>query len=92
MVKKVKKQKVAFSMAAPKSKAVLLAADFTEWEKSPVALKKLKSGVWKATVSLAPGSYDYRFLVDGQWQDDPACANRRWNRFGSQNCVCDVAG
>ena len=90
MPKKSNKQKIAFNLSAPQAKTVLLAADFTEWEKSPVALKKLKGGVWKGTVSLAPGSYEYRFIVDGQWWADPANANRRWNSFGEQNCVCEV--
>ena len=90
MAKKSNKQKITFSLAAPQAQAVLLAGDFTNWEQSPVALKKLKSGSWKGTVALAPGSYEYRFLVDGQWQDDPTCPNRRGNRFGSQNCVCVV--
>ena len=85
------KRKVAFSLVAPAAKAVLLVADFTKWEQSPVALKKMKGGLWKTTVTLSPGAYEYRFLVDGQWQDDPACPTRNWNRFGSQNCVCIVA-
>ena len=90
MAKKSNKQKVPFNVSAPQAKTVLLAGDFTDWEKSPVALKKLKSGVWKGAVSLAPGSCEYRFIVDGQWWADPACANRRWNRFGVQNSVCEV--
>ena len=84
------KQKVTFSLAAPQAAAVLLVGDFTGWEQSPVALKKLKGGLWKTAVSLSPGTYEYRFLVDGQWRDDPACTARHWNQFGSQNCLCVV--
>ena len=64
-----------------------LAADFTGWESSPLSLKKLKSGLWKTTVALAAGTYQYRFLVDGQWRDDPTCAARVPNPFGEENCV-----
>jgi 1,4-alpha-glucan branching enzyme len=87
---KTKKQKVAFSYNAPEAKLVLLAGDFTAWEQSPLALKKGKDGVWKKSVSLAPGRYQYRFLVDGEWCDDPACSLRQANQFGSENCVCSV--
>jgi len=86
------KQKVTFSCAAPEAKSVQLASEFTDWEKSPVNLKKDKGGLWKTTVSLPPGRYEYRFLVDGQWRDDPQCPNRHPNRFGSANCVCFVGG
>ena len=57
MNKKTSKSKVIVSLMAPEAKAVLLAGDFTSWEQAPVALKKLKSGLWKATVPLAPGTY-----------------------------------
>ena len=84
------KRKVVFSLTAPAAQSVALVADFTEWEKKPVALKRQKGGPWKTTVALAPGSYEYRFLVDGQWQDDPTCQTLRPNSYGSHNCVCVV--
>jgi 1,4-alpha-glucan branching enzyme len=85
------KRRVTFALSAPEAKGVRLAGDFTEWEQSPVDLKKQKNGIWKATVSLAPGSYEYRFLIDGQWTDDPACSTLRSNIFGGHNCVCEVS-
>lgn len=84
------KQKVTFSYTAPEARTVLVAGDFTGWQQAPVSLKKDKSGVWKKTVSLPPGQYEYRLVVDGQWLDDPKCPTRRPNQFGGQNCVCVV--
>jgi 1,4-alpha-glucan branching enzyme len=86
------KHKVTFSYVAPEAKNVLLAGDFTGWQQAPVTMKKSKSGEWIKTVSLPPGRYEYRLLVDGQWQDDPNCPNRQANQFGSENCVCIVNG
>lgn len=86
------KQKVTFSYVAPAAKDVLVAGDFTSWQEAPLPLKKDKGGVWKKTVSLAPGRYEYRLLVDGQWMDDPNCAQHGPNQFGGQNCVCVVNG
>ena len=85
------KQRVAFSLLAPDAQAVALAGDFTGWEQQPAPLKKLKSGVWKTTIALPPGSHQYRFLVDGQWHDDPECPARVPNSFGTENCVRVVA-
>jgi len=89
---KVAKQKVTFSYSAPEARAVMVAGDFTDWDKAPITLKKERSGIWKKSVSLAPGQYQYRLLVDGQWRDDPQCPNRQPNQFGGQNCVCIVNG
>jgi len=87
---KLTKQKVVFSYLAPDAKLVQLAGDFTGWEGGALTLKKLKGGLWKTTVSLAPGRYSYRLLVDGQWRDDPQCPHREANTFGGENCICVV--
>jgi len=84
------KQKVTFSFSAPAAKSVLLAGDFTGWQQAPVSFKKDKNGLWKTTITLPPGKYEYRVLVDGQWRDDPQCPHRHPNQFGGMNCVCIV--
>lgn len=87
---KTPRQKVTFSFLAPNAQSVLLAGDFTGWQQAPLPLKKQKGGAWKKTVSLPPGRYEYRLLVDGNWQDDPECNDRVPNQYGGQNCVCSV--
>jgi 5'-AMP-activated protein kinase regulatory beta subunit len=86
------KQKVTFSLTAPDAQTVLLAGDFTGWEQAPVSMKKDRKGIWKKTLSLPVGTYEYRLIVDGQWQDDPNCPNRKPNQFGGENCLCQVDG
>jgi hypothetical protein len=34
---------------------------------------------------------NYRFIVDGQWCDDPECSVRAPNPYGGQNMVRQVA-
>jgi 1,4-alpha-glucan branching enzyme len=87
---KTQKQKVTFSCEASNAQTVELAGDFTGWQQTPLALRKFKGGIWKKAVSLPPGRYEYRFLVDGQWRDDPQCPTRQPNQFGGENCVCVV--
>ena len=84
------KQKVTFSLSAPAAANVLLVGDFTGWQEAPISLKKDKAGLWKKTISLPPGKYEYRLLVDGAWRNDPQCPNRTYNQFGGENCVCIV--
>jgi 1,4-alpha-glucan branching enzyme len=66
---------------------VYLAGNFNNWKASANVMKKDKKGIWKAVLSLRPGRYEYRFLVDGNWENDPACCDCVPNEFGSQNCV-----
>jgi 1,4-alpha-glucan branching enzyme len=80
-------KKVSFSLPAPDAQAVQVAGSFTNWQAAPVALKKQKAGLWKATVPLVPGTYEYRFLVDGQWANDPSNTRRVPNGLGEENCL-----
>ncbi len=79
-----------FSIKAPDALSVMLVGDFTHWQEHPVAMKKGAGGIWTTSVQLAPGTYHYRFLVDGEWRDDPECTVRVPNPFGSENAVREV--
>jgi 1,4-alpha-glucan branching enzyme len=79
-----------FSFRAPSALSVQLLGDFTQWEKQPVHLKKENDGIWRTNVSLEPGIYHYRFVVDGEWHDDPDCTLRVANPFGGENMIREV--
>ena len=87
---KVDRKKVDFELFAPEASEVKLAADFTEWDESATGMRKLKSGTWKKSVNLPEGAYQYRFIVDGEWQDDPNAELSEPNSFGTRNNVCVV--
>jgi len=84
---KSSKGKIKFEFSAPEAKDVSLAGSFNQWNTQSNPMKKDKKGVWKATLSLEPGSYEYRFFVDGKWENDPSCASCVINEFGGKNCV-----
>ena len=83
--------KQTFRITAPAAMSVLLVGDFTHWQQGGIPMRKGKDGAWIATVALPPGKHNYRFLVDGEWQDDPQCTLRVPNPYGSQNMVRQVA-
>ena len=85
-----RKSQQTFSFNAPGALSVQLVADFTHWEKSPINLRKESDGMWRTAVDLEPGTYHYRFLVDGQWRDDPECTLRVPNPYGGTNTVRKV--
>jgi hypothetical protein len=53
-------------------------------------MKRLDNGRWEKIVTLAPGQYQYKFLVDGKWRRDPANDNLCPNCFGTLNNVISV--
>jgi 1,4-alpha-glucan branching enzyme len=81
------KIKQPFSFTAPDASSVQLVGDFTRWDQKPINLQKGVDGIWRTSLELAPGEHHYRFLVDGQWRDDPECALHVLNPYGSQNAV-----
>lgn len=90
IVKRPAKRRVTFKLAAPQAKTVLVTGSFCDWQTHSQLLKRDKAGIWKTSVSLLPGVYEYRFVVDGQWQDDPLCHERVPNAFGTENCILRV--
>ena len=82
--------KQAFTFKAPDAMSVLLVGDFTHWQEAPIPLKKGADGFWHVEVELAPGVHHYRFLVDGQWRDDPECTLRVGNPYGEENMCREV--
>jgi len=82
-----KRNKVEFRLLAPDARSVYLAGDFNHWDSSSHPLKKASEGLWKISVNLDPGPCQYRFFVDGQWQNDPACQSCVPNEFGTLNCL-----
>ncbi len=87
---KFKNKAQNFTYVAPAATSVHLVGDFTNWQERPIPLRKETNDVWHASIRLAPGTHYYRFLVDGQWRDDPACRQHLPNPFGSQDAVRHV--
>ncbi len=81
------RKKAKFDFYSPHAQRVSLAGDFNNWDVNSMPMKKDKKGNWKASVDLDPGRYEYRFYVDGNWQDDPNAQERVDNPFGCQNCL-----
>ena len=79
-------KRVHFKLSAPEAKDVVLCGSFNRWVPHAHPLEQDKKGTWSTHVALEPGTHEYRFLVDGQWQDDPDAA-KVLNPYGTQNCV-----
>jgi 1,4-alpha-glucan branching enzyme len=76
-----------FTLQAPATRQVSLAGDFNNWDIKAAPMQKGPDGIWRLSLPLAPGRYEYRFYADGVWQDDPAAQQRATSALGTQNCV-----
>ena len=84
--------KVTFSIEAPEAKKVSVVGDFNKWKAGADSLKKLKNGNFKGTLDLETGkSYQFRYLVDGEYKNDAEADNYVWNDFaGADNSVVEL--
>ncbi len=82
--------KVDFEFYAPSASQVSLAGTFNKWSADKDLLKRGPDGRWKLSLALKPGRYEYRYSVDGNWQNDQRPVECVPNAFGSWNCVVEV--
>lgn len=69
---------------------VFVAGSFNDWQPNATPLLKQRGGKWFTQLFLKPGHYEYRFVVDGQWQDDRSAPGHAENPFGGLNAVIEV--
>ena len=82
---------IDFKFYAPQAKKVEVGGDFNNWKATKNPLKKDATGNWKTSLNLKAGRYQYRYLVDGVWQNAQEPVECVPNAFGSWNCVVEVA-
>jgi len=84
------RKRVIFKFNAPDAKGVFLTDTFNSWNKTSHRMAPDGIGNWGTTMVLPKGVYEYRFVVDDMWQNDPNCKEMVANEFGSENCMIRV--
>ena len=84
-VAKAGTKKVVFKLIAPYANSVSVAGDFNNWDVIANSMKKDWKDDWVASMNLKPGRYEYKFHVDGTWQNDPGCETCVPHQIGSTN-------
>ena len=82
---------IVFEFYAPSADDVRLAGTFNDWDPSKHRLKKSSDGRWHLSLKLKSGRYEYRYMVDGDWENDQRPVGCVPNAFGTWNCVVEVA-
>ncbi len=87
----------AFICHSDTADEVFLAGSFNNWDATETPMVRDEDGLWTASLNLAPGRYEYKFVVDGDWCCEPECTvpnvdctNCIMNDFGTMNRVLAV--
>lgn len=84
-------KEVAFRAKADPGSTVFVAGTFNNWDiaKDPL-FDNDGAGNFIATLWLAPGEYQYKFVINGEWRPDSDCASWVANEFGTLNSILQV--
>ena len=86
----LEKQEIVFTFLAPEAREVSLVGSFNGWRPNDTPLRDTGGGEWAVRLMLRSGQYEYRFVVDGRWTEDPAASQRVPNPHGGVNSVLVV--
>ena len=78
-------QTIYFEYINPAAHAVAIAGTFNDWRPQVTPMIKMSDGRWRKILVVAPGTYEYTFVVDGHWVDqftskESSHATRPWPR------------
>ncbi len=88
--KTAKQQEILFTFEASSARSVYLTGNFNRWSATENPMRKDRSGTWTTRISLKPGNYQYKFVIDGTWQEDPRANASADNPFGTRNSIITV--
>ena len=86
----LEEQKIVLKYFAPLAREVKVAGNFNGWNPEATPLKNAGAGEWGVRLRLRSGQYEYRFVVDGGWREDPQVSQRVDNPYGAFNSVLTV--
>jgi len=86
----LEEQEVVLSFYAPEAREVQVAGSFNSWHPEANPLGHTGFGEWAVRLMLKSGQYEYRFVVDGLWTDEPGAVQTVPNPYGGFNSVLNV--
>lgn len=83
--------KERFAVEFEDADAVYIAGDFNDWDPEARRMKRMSKdeALFVAVVDLEPGTYEFKYVVDGEWRCCPD-SPRAPNDVGEENSVVEV--
>ena len=81
---------VRFGYFNADAREVYLVGSFNNWDPHANPMTRDAMGDWSVELTLPPGEYHYRLMVDGEWRDDPNAQQTAMNVYGGFDAVVVV--
>ena len=85
-----KLNEITLTVKAPGAKEVYLAGEFNNWKLDENSRMQQSNGCWTKRLSLDSGKYRYRFVIDGNWIEDPSNPLNQLNPYGTMDSLLEV--
>jgi len=83
-------KEVVFRFDNTKFKRVQIAGEFNNWVPDKDVETEIQDGAVQKKLLVKPGGYEYRLIIDGVWQQDPANPEMTPNDMGEYNSLIHV--
>ena len=83
-------KEVVFRFDNTKFKRVQIAGEFNNWVPDKDVETEIQDGAVQKKLRVKPGGYEYRLIIDGVWQQDPANPEATPNHMGEYNSLIHV--
>ena len=81
---------VVLNLDTVSGQRVQIAGDFNNWVPDEGVETLNGDGKLRKVLHLKPGQYQYRLVIDGDWQEDPSNPRRVPNHLGGNNSLLRV--
>lgn len=82
-------QVLFFLRGHTQAKEVILTGSFNGWDEHEITMDRTNDG-WELKADLNPGTYEYKFIVDGEWMHDPDNPRKKRNEYLTFNSIMEV--
>ena len=82
--------KTTFRFRYAAANQVFLVGDFSRWQTDHLPMRQAAPHEWVLMMRLPPGTYEFRYLADGQWFTDFAAFGVTRNQFHDWNSVLHI--
>jgi chromosome partitioning protein len=83
-------KEVVFRFDITESDRVQIAGEFNNWIPDKNVETEILDGSLQKILRVSPGGYEYRLIIDGVWQQDPANPKVAPNDMGGYNSLLNV--
>lgn len=71
------------------ARKVIVTGSFNRWNEDNFKMTKIENG-WELILEIKPGEYEYKFIVDGHWIEDPSNPSKVKNEYGGYNSYINI--